>query len=271
MRRLVFLCGVLLVLAASLALLQLQPRVPAPSGTPVATLLVLTGSAQLTRAGAATAVIARGGDALRPGDRVTTGPGTRAVVRYATGDQARLDSGSIAIIDAAGLRLSAGRCWARDLSGGELEISSAGKLTRLTKAGQEVGVVAAGSTGSEPDSPWTVLNRALDLDPSPAGPGALGEGTLLPGEESAAQQAATVNLGGPAQSLYFSADWTAGNLELEIIDPEGAVFDQVAGPARPVSLVVPQAAAGGWEYRVRQLAGGEEGNSWFVVISQLPK
>lgn len=272
-RRLVVLSGVLAALVASLALLRLFPARPAVSGQPAAILVVLTGSAQLTRAGSATAVIARGGDPLRAGDRVATGPGTRAVIRYATGDQARLDSGTTAIITGgegrAGLRLTAGRCWARDLSGGTFEVSAAGRVNRLATSGQELGVAASGPTGAEPGSPWAALNQALDSDPSSAGPAVLGEGTLLPGEVSAAQQAMTVGQGGPALDLHFSAGWTAGNLELEVIDPAGQVFDHVQGPARPISLVVPAAAAGGWDYRVRQLDGGGEGDSWFVVVSQV--
>lgn len=272
-RRLVVLSGALAALVVSLALLRLSPAQPAVSGPPVATLVVLTGSAQLTRAGSATAVIARGGDPLRAGDRVATGPGTRAVVRYATGDQARLDSGSIAIIaggdGSAGLRLAAGRCWARDLSGGTFEVSVSGHVNRLATSGQELSVTASGAAGAAPDSPWAVLNRVLDRDPSTTGPGVLGEGMLLPGEVSAAQQAVTVNEGGPAQDLHFSADWTTGNVELEVIDPAGEVFGRAQGPARPISLVVRAAAAGGWDYRVRQLDGGGDGDSWFVVISQV--
>jgi hypothetical protein len=79
----------------------------------------------------------------------------------------------------------------------------------------------------------------------------------------------TVPTGGPAQDLHFTAGWTAGDLELDVIDPDGRVFAHVKGPSRPVSLVVPGAAAGSWDYRVRQLAGGEGGDSWFVVISQV--
>ncbi|HVC99642.1 MAG TPA: hypothetical protein VNG93_00660 [Candidatus Dormibacteraeota bacterium] len=291
MRRLVVLGGVLAVLAGSLALLQLRPPAPAASGPPAATLVVLTGSAQVTRAGSAIATIARGGDQLRRGDQVSTGPGSRARLTFAGGDQVRLDSGtSISIVAGAPaaveVRQSAGRTWVRNLSGGRVTVSAAGRLYRSQSRGDEfavdltvpppaavdyAGEVEGARPGTDADlgSPWAALNRALDRDPSPGGPAALGAGMLLPGEQSSAQQGASVQPGSAAQDVVFTADWTAGSLELEVIDPDGQVFGHVQGPNRPLSLVVPSARPGGWGYRVRQLAGGEAGNSWFVVISQV--
>jgi hypothetical protein len=276
MRRLVFLGGVLVVLAGSLAILQLSPGAPPVSGPPAATLVVLTGSAQVTRAGTRTAAVARGGDQLRPGDRVATGPGTRARLSFVSGDQLRLDSGTVVSIVAATVgseevSQSSGRTWARNLSGGTLTVSAGGGVHRSKSRGDEFAVDLTAPT--EPPagqaSPWAALNQALDRDPSPGGPSALGAGMLLPGEESAAQQAVTVPVGGPAPSLYFTAGWTAGSLELEVVDPDGNVQDRASGADRPLSLVVHSAKSGGWQYRVRQLEGGEEGDSWFVVISQL--
>jgi hypothetical protein len=77
------------------------------------TLAVYTGTAQLTRSGSAAAVAAHGGDQLGAGDRVATGPGCKARLAFSTGDQVRLDSGTVVLIardDASGtvLQLLAG-------------------------------------------------------------------------------------------------------------------------------------------------------------------
>jgi len=278
-RLLVVACLVLLLLAGGVAWLQAGRPAGGASGTPAATLTVFTGSAQVTRSGSATAAVARGGDQLRPGDQVATGPGARAELAFPSGDLVRLDAGTVAVLGAAAargggeaLQLRAGQAWIRNRSGGRVEVTAGDRSVIASRRGDELPVALAGpgSAAAAAASRWEALNRALDLDPSPDGPSALGAGTLLPGEESAAQQAVTVPQGGPAQDLYFSADWTAGNLELDVIDPDGAVFDRISGPQRPVRLAVPGARAGGWAYRVRQLEGGEEGDSWFVVISLLP-
>jgi hypothetical protein len=255
-------------------------------------------------------VIAHGGDQLHSGDRVATGPGTRARLRFVSGDETRLDSGTLVQIALATasrvvLAQSAGQTWNRVLSGADFAVAAGGRTLSSAGRGTEFAVAVAGSsvtaevfagsveaggavadgnqklegggsgfvpapmTDAELNAPWAALNQALGRDPSPAGPAALGNGMLLPGEVSAAQQGVAVPLGAPAPDLVFTADWTVGDLELDVLDPDGALFQRLSGPTRPISLVVPAARPGGWQYRVRQLDGGEAGDAWFVVISVL--
>ena len=92
-------------------------------------------------------------------------------------------------------------------------------------------------------------------------------GELLPGEESSPQQAVTIAASPPPTDIVFTAGWQAGSLELIVLDPDGAVFGRVSGATGPISLVVPRARPGGWQYRVHRLdaAGGPE--TWFVLVS----
>jgi FecR protein len=300
---------VLVVLGAAAAWLLFRPSPVAEA--PGATLAVYSGTVQLTRSGSAAAVAARGGDPLRAGDRVATGPGTRARIAFATGDEIRLDSGSVVVVtrdDASrsGLRLLAGRSWSRVLApaGPGLEVEAAGRRVDGGPQGSEFAVSLApgggllvdvfsgtaaaagatataghrlslGSTGpatlrdlapAARQDPWPVLNLALDQVPSPAGPAVVGTGALLPGEESAAQQAVSI-LPSPPADIVFTASWGSGDLELVVLDPEGRVAARGSGPTRPVTVRIARARAGAWQYRVsdRDSAGGP--STWFVLVS----
>ncbi len=310
MRRAAFAAGLLLVLIGAAAWL-LFPRSHA-TGAPGVTLAVYTGTVQLTRDGSAAAVAARGSDQLRAGDRVATGPGTKARLAFSAGDQVRLDSGTVVVIvhddsSRTGLELLAGRSWSRVIAaaGARHEIQAAGRRIEAGGSGSEFsvgpaaggGVVvdvfggtasAAGSmarTGQRlllgpagaatvadlppaaREDPWPVLNLALDLVPAPPGPAALGTGMLLPGEESTAQQAVSIPPSAAATDIVFTATWGSGNLELVVLDPEGRVAGGGSGPARPVTVTIPRARAGGWQYRVRDLDSAGGASTWFVLVS----
>jgi hypothetical protein len=128
---------------------------PAPvAGVPGASLSVYSGTVQLTRSGSAAAVAARGGDPLRAGDRVATGPGTRARVAFATGDEVRLDSSSVGVLtrddsSGSGLRLLAGRSWSRVLAAAApgLELEAAGRRVAGGPPGSEFSVTLAEGGG----------------------------------------------------------------------------------------------------------------------------
>jgi hypothetical protein len=117
------------------------------------------------------------------------------------------------------------------------------------------------------DDPWPVLNLALDLVPTPAGPAAVGNGILLPGEESAAQQAVSVPASAVATDLVFTAGWGSGNLELIVLDPDGNVAGRGSGPVPPISFKVPGVSPGGWQYRLRNLDSTGGATIWFVLVS----
>ena len=310
MRRAVFAAGLLVVLAGALAWL-LFPRSPA-AGAPGVTLAVYTGTVQLTRSGSAAAVAAHGGDQLRAGDRVATGPGTQARLTFASGDQVRLDSGTVVVIvrdDASRtvFELLAGRSWSRVLAGAQTrqEVDAAGRQVVAGGSGSEfsVGLAAGGGlvvdvfggtasaagatarTGQRlrlasagpaavealpaaaTQDIWPMLNLALDLVPSAAGPAAVGTGMLLPGEESAAQQAVSIPPTPVPSDIVFTAAWGSANLELVVLDPDGRVAGRGSGPARPVTVTVPQARAGAWQYRVRDLDSAGGASTWIVLTS----
>jgi FecR protein len=301
--------GLLVVLGGAAAWLSL-PRAPATAAAGV-TLAVYTGTVQLARSGSAATVAAHGGDQLGTGDRVATGPGTKARLVFSTGDQVRLDSGTVVVIardDASGtvLQLLAGKTWSRVLAGAHTRhvVEAAGRQVVAGGSGSEfsVGLLAAGgpvvdvfggtasaggatartgeqlrlgSTGSATvqvlpgstrDDPWPVLNLALDLVPTPAGPAAVGNGMLLPGEQSAAQQAVSVPPSAAAADLVFTAGWGSGNLELVVLDPDGKVAGGGSGPP-PITVTVPRARPGGWQYRLRNLDSSGGATIWFVLVS----
>jgi hypothetical protein len=311
MRKVALAVGVAVLVGVGVLWLQpgSPPAVPGPVG---ATLAVLTGSAELTRAGAASAVVARGGDGLRVGDRVATGPGTRARLAFVSGDQVRLDSGTsirLAAVDtrATAFEQLAGRTWNRMLSAGgaaysvvalgrtvhgrgrytEFSVTSSGSGLAVdvlggsvwsgdvpAAAGQQLltSSAKAARVGPLPEADlnatWTLINQALDVDPSADGPAAIGSGELLPGEESSPQQAVTIpGSATAAPDIVFTAGWQTGSLELTVLDPDGAVFDRVSGTARSISIGVPGARPGGWQYRVRQLDATGGADDWFVLVS----
>ena len=269
-RRAAFAVGLLAIAIGTAAWLLDRLPAAAGGGEPAAILSVLTGTAQLTRAGASVAVAARGGDQVRVGDRVATGPGTRAVLRYVDGDETRLDSGTALVVSRADRTGSevvqlGGRTWNRVLAGGtSLAVTSGGRHERGDRLGS-VFAVPNPEAGSTAD-PWTALNRAFDLLPPGTEPGAIGSGSLLPGEESTIQQAVSVSAVAGASDLLFSAGWTAGDLELVVIDPAGNVRERLAGGTSPLSLRVARAGVG-WQYRLRDLDSTGPAGTWFVLTT----
>jgi hypothetical protein len=114
----VLLMAVLLLVVAGVAMLTLGVPDPA-AAPPAATLTVYVGTARVQRAGAAAAVAAHSGEAVASGDKVSTGPNSKAGLTYADGSVTRLDSQAAVVVHVArsggGLQVSlqqtAGLTW----------------------------------------------------------------------------------------------------------------------------------------------------------------
>jgi hypothetical protein len=92
---------------------------------------------------------------------------------------------------------------------------------------------------------------------------------LLPREESTAQQALSVQTSSLPSDLVFTAGWGPGNLEVLALDPDGKVAGRGSGPGPPITVRVPRAAIGEWQYRVRDLDSTGGPSTWFVLVSVL--
>ncbi|GAC1658294.1 MAG: hypothetical protein NVS9B1_17890 [Candidatus Dormibacteraceae bacterium] len=125
---------------------------------------------------------------------------------------------------------------------------------------------------------WTTFNVALDENagvgqsaPAGAGPGAaiaVGSGFLGGGEQSSLQQAVEVQVAAGVDIL-FSIDWPQGGFELSIIGPDGAVTQSQGSEAPPMVITIPRAAAGSWQYRVRNAGDGASVLPWTVVVTTI--
>ena len=301
-RRTIAIAALALTLVAAAALGLQRP--PAVAGPAVATLLVFTGAVQVAPTGGL-ARVASSGAGLRDGEVLTTGPVTRAALVLAEGGAVRVDSNSILTVKRAGITLIAGRTWSRARSGRTTQVDgpagvavTGGEFRLEASAGGSARVIAVGgattlrgpgfrrpmvagqslaiSQGQQPRSVpepaadgWTTFNRALDASPGRAAAGAaiaIGSGSLGGGEQSTLQQGVQVT-GAASPELTFSIDWPEGPFELSVLGPDGLVSRIQGADTPPLVISIARAAAGSWQYRVRNAGDSGPAQPWTVVVT----
>jgi hypothetical protein len=67
--------------------------------------------------------------------------------------------------------------------------------------------------------------------------------------------------------LQFVLGWPGSLYELTVVDPDGKVFAKPASTTPPISVVVPQARAGTWQFSVRDVQSTPD-EAWWVVVGR---
>jgi FecR protein len=157
-----------------------------------------------------------------------------------------------------------------DVYDGKVAVSGAVGPAVTATANQRVNVRA----GAPPTAPvaipesdrhlsFTVFNQTLEA--ATGTPFSFQSGTLSSGQ--AAGPFAVVADG--KSTLQFVLGWPGANFEifeLTVTDPSGKVYAQPAATRPPLLVTVPKAAAGTWQFRVRDVSSPSE--PWWVVVAR---
>jgi hypothetical protein len=67
--------------------------------------------------------------------------------------------------------------------------------------------------------------------------------------------------------LQFVLGWPGSLYELTVVDPDGNVSARSASSVPPLSISVPSARAGTWQFTVRDVQSAP-GEAWWVVVGR---
>ncbi len=270
-----------------------------------ATVVVFTGSLTLQRSGASSFVPAHTGDQVRGGDRLRTGPASRAAVNFPDGSAARMDAGSELLIKAITrsgsgwnvvLGQIAGKTWNRvaqlatgttyhvdapnstaaEVRGTDFAVILENKAVRVDAFVGTVKVAAKGKTVTlNQGQSSTVLPNAQPTDPGPIPPADLNDPfTLFNQSTNTGQlnQGQTSELRGGTtgdgiSDLTFTLQWPGSSQELIVVKPDGAEYKRVSADSPPAVVEVTAAEAGEWKYQVHDVKS-KPGEYWWVTVSK---
>ena len=272
-----------------------------------ASVVVFVGTLSLQRSGANSFAPAHTGDQVRGGDRLRTGPASRAAVEFPDGSTARMDAQSELVISAitksgkgwnVALQQGAGKTWNRvvQLAGGNsyrvtapnnaasevrgtdflVIYDAAAKVVRVDAFVASVSVTARGKTVSlAQGQSTTVAVNQPPANPVPIPAGDLTDPFTVFNQStgfSRLNQGQSTGLlaggtGDGISDLTFTLGWPGSSLELAVFKPDGTEYQHVAADQPPAQIQVTAAQAGEWKYRVTDVKS-KPGEYWWVTVSK---
>jgi hypothetical protein len=223
-----------------------------------------------------TVSLARSGSALKLSVSQTAGLTWNTVKKLVAGAKFEVSGPNNAVAGVRGTRFgfyieadAAGRTvvWI-DVYDGTVAVSGASGPAVTATANQRVNVRA----GTPPTAPvaipdsdrhlsFTVFNQTLEAVTGK--PVAFANGTL-----SSGQGAGPFTYVADGKSdLEFDLGWPGSIFELTVIDPLGKTYGQPAATRTPIVVTVPRAAAGAWQFRVRDVQSVPL-EPWWVVVAR---
>jgi Flp pilus assembly protein TadG len=217
-----------------------------------------------------------GGSAFKLGVNQTAGLTWNTVKKLVTGARFNVSGPNNAVAGVRGTRFGfyieqdpAGKTvvWI-DVYDGTVAVTGATGPGVTATANQRVNVRA----GAPPTAPvaipdsdlhlsFTVFNRTLEA--ATGKPVSFANGNL-----SAGQGAGPFTYVADGKSdLEFVLGWPGSIFELTVIDPSGKTFAQPAATRTPIVVQVPKAAAGAWQFRVRDVQSVPL-EPWWVVVAR---
>jgi len=217
-----------------------------------------------------------GASAFKLGVRQTAGLTWNAVKKLATGAKFEVSGPNNAVAGVRGTRFgfyiehdAAGSTvvWI-DVYDGTVAVSGSTGPAVTATANQRVNVRA----GAPPTAPvvipdsdrhlsFTVFNQTLEGVTGK--PVAFANGTLSSGQGAGP----FTYLADGKSDLDFDLGWPGSIFELTVIDPSGKIYGQPAATRTPIVVKAPKAAAGAWQFRVRDVQSVPL-EPWWVVVGR---